>query len=114
MNCWYRDTTCCRIHDGSLADKIRYARYNGIKFHIPYEPKERQPAPQPVQASVVVPAQASVVVEDPLHQLLLEKAMIQSEMELLNLMKKKLEVRMLIFKMKASDYWEVGSAEMDF
>lgn len=114
-NCWYKETTCCRIHDGSLADKIRYARFHHMKFHIPYEPKvpapsvwippQEEPAPQ----EEPVPPQ-----EDPLHQLQLEKAMIQSELELLNIMKKKLEVRMLLFKMKASDYWEAGSAEMEF
>jgi hypothetical protein len=117
-NCWYKETTCCRIHDGSLADKIRYARFHNMKFHIPYEPKVQAPAPAPAPApSVWILPQEEPVPEpqeDPLHQLHLEKAMIQSEMELLNIMKKKLEVRMLLFKMKASDYWEAGSAEMEF
>ena len=120
-NCWYKETTCCRIHDGSLADKIRYARFHNMKFHIPYEPKVYQfnkpyepivPAPQEAPAPQEEPVPEPQ--EDPLHQLQLEKAMIQSELELLNIMKKKLEVRMLLFKMKASDYWEAGSAEMEF
>ena len=135
-NCWYKETTCCRIHDGSLADKIRYARFHNMKFHIPYEPRVAAPAPAPVPQEVPlhqilhqlgnnideirlnpsVPQEEPVPQpqEDPLHQLQLEKAMIQSEMELLNIMKKKLEVRILLFKMKASDYWEAGSAEMEF
>ena len=120
-NCWYKETTCCRILDGSLADKIRYARFHKMKFHIPYEPKVYQfnkpyepivPAPQEAPAPQEEPVPEPQ--EDPLHQLQLEKAMIQSELELLNIMKKKLEVRMLLFKMKASDYWEAGSAEMEF
>lgn len=115
-NCWYKETTCCRIHDGSLADKIRYARFHGMKFHIPYEPKVHAPPPAPAPKEEPIPQEEPVPEpqDDPLHQLHLEKAMIQSELELLNIMKKKLEVRMLLFKMKASDYWEAGSAEMEF
>jgi hypothetical protein len=121
-NCWYRETTCCRIHDGSLADKIRYARFHNMKFHIPYEPRVYAPPPAPAPSVWILPKEEPIPQEepvpqpqeDPLHQLQLEKAMIQSEMELLNIMKKKLEVRILLFKMKASDYWEAGSAEMEF
>lgn len=108
-NCWYKETTCCRIHDKSLADKIRYARFHKIQFVIPYEPR--------VQAPVLVreePVPQEEPQEDPLHKLQVEKAMIQSELELLNIMKKKLEVRILLFKMKASDYWEAGSEELEF
>jgi hypothetical protein len=114
MNCWYKETTCCRIHDGSLADKIRYARFHGMKFHIPYEPKVYVPVAEPEPVPEPEPVADPQPQDDPLHQLQLEKAMIQSELELLNIMKKKLEVRMLLFKMKASDYWEAGSAEMEF
>ena len=80
-NCWYKETTCCRIHDGSLADKIRYARFHNMKFHIPYEPKVYQfnkpyepivPAPQEAPAPQEEPVPEPQ--EDPLHQLQLEKA----------------------------------------
>jgi len=121
MNCWYKETTCCRIHDGSLADKIRYARFHGIKFHIPYEPKDVAHAP--AHAPAYVPAAPATLPqkehahdqqEDVLYSLQVEKALIQSELELLNVMKKKLEVRILLFQMKASEFWEAGSAEMEF
>lgn len=125
-NCWYKETTCCRLHDKSLADKIRYARFHKMKFVIPYEPRVQAPAfipihhfareePVPQEEPIPAPPQEEPVPqEDPLHQLQVEKAMIQSELELLNIMKKKLEVRILLFKMKASDYWEVGTPELEF
>jgi len=115
MNCWYKETSCCRIHDGSLADKIRYARFHGIKFHIPYEPRVNVPAPAPIPvAPAPAPQKEPDQQEDTLYLLQVEKATIQSELELLNIMKKKLEVRILLFQMKASDFFEAGSAEMEF
>jgi hypothetical protein len=125
MNCYYKETTCCRIHDGSLADKIRYAKYFNLKFVIPYEPRAAAPVFTPRVAAVpAVPAvsvwasRAAAPVpkpqEDPLHQLQVEKALIQSELEQLNIMKKQLEVRILLFKQKASNYWEVGAPELEF
>ena len=119
VRCWNKETTCCRIHDGSLADKIRYARFHNMKFVIPYEPRIQAPAFIPIHHFVKEepepePEPVPQPQEDPLHQLQLEKAILQSEIELLNIMKKKLEVRVLLFKKKASDYWEVGSAEMEF
>jgi hypothetical protein len=112
INCWYKETSCCRIHDGSLADKIRYARFHGIKFHIHYEPRVNVPAPASTPAPV--PQKEPDLREDTIYLLQVEKATIQSELELLNIMKKKLEVRILLFQMKASDFWEAGSAEMEF
>jgi len=88
-----------------------------MKFVIPYEPRIQAPAFIPIHHFVKeepVPEPVPQPQEDPLHQLQLEKAILQSEIELLNIMKKKLEVRVLLFKKKASDYWEVGSAEMEF
>jgi hypothetical protein len=115
MNCWYKETSCCRIHDGSLADKIRYARFHGMKFHIPYEPKVNVPAPAPIPvAPAPAPQKEPDQQEDTLYLLQVEKAMIQSELELLNITKKKLEVRILLFQMRASEFWEAGSAEMEF
>jgi len=104
-NCKNKETTCCRIHDGSLPDKIRLAKYLNIKFVIPYEPKPIVMAPKVVSVAPKV---------DPLYELQVERAMIQTEMEALDILKKKLELRILEFKKKASDYWEAGSKEMDF
>lgn len=113
--CWSKETTCNRIHDGSLADKIRCANYYGIKFIIPYQPKVPY-APDYVPR--VVKTKQSVVVAkepvDPLYELQVEKAMIQSELEVLNIARKRLELRMLEFKKKASDYWEAGTKELEF
>ena len=107
MKCYNKETTCCRIHNGSLSEKIRLAKYLKIQFIIPYEPKIIM-APVPIMAPKMAPK------IDPLHELQIEKAMIQSEMEALDILKMKLELKMLEFKKKASDYWEAGSSELEF
>ena len=86
-----------------------------MKFHIPYEPKVNVPAPAPIPvAPAPAPQKEPDQQEDTLYLLQVEKAMIQSELELLNITKKKLEVRILLFQMRASEFWEAGSAEMEF
>ena len=133
--CWSKETTCNRIHDGSLADKIRCANYYGIKFVIPYQPPKVPYAPdyvpkvkakEPVDAQRANQSKAAVAKEpvdaqranqskaDPLYELQVEKAMIQSELEALNIAQKRLELRMLEFKKKASNYWEAGTKELEF
>ena len=152
-NCRFKDTACCRIHDGSLYDKIRCAEFHGIKFIEPHNPirEERlpvvsapqvpfvwdnfvasassvqqepvpEPMPEPVQEPVQEPIQEPVqepvqeepiLEEDPVFLLQQEKRMIMLEMESLRIAKEQLKVRMLLFKMKASDYWEAGSADME-
>ena len=106
--CWSKETTCNRIHDGSLADKIRCAKYYGIKFVIPYQPPKVPYAPD------YVPKVKAKEPVDPLYELQVEKAMIQSELEALNIAQKRLELRMLEFKKKASNYWEAGTKELEF
>jgi hypothetical protein len=149
-DCRYKTTACCRIHDGSLSDKIRCAEFYGIEFIEPHHPvrEERlpvvsvpqvpfvwdnfvasvqqepvpepmpepvpEPMPEPIQEPVQEPVQEEPILEeDPVFQLRQEKRMIMLEMESLRIAKEQLKVRMLLFKMKASDYWEAGSADME-
>jgi hypothetical protein len=144
-DCRYKNTACCRIHDGSLSDKIRCAEFYGIEFIEPHrqireerlplvsvpqvpfvwdnfvasaqqepEPVHEEPAheePAPVHEEPV--QQEPNHEEDPAFQLQQEKRMILLEMESLRIAKEQLRVRILLFKIKASDYWEAGSAEME-
>jgi hypothetical protein len=137
-DCRYKNTACCRIHDGSLSDKIRCAEFYGIEFIEPHHPirEERlplvnvpqvpfvwdnfvapvqeEPAPVPEPEPVPEPVQEEPNPEDdPAFQLQQEKRMILLEMESLRIAKEQLKVRILLFKMKASDYWEAGSADME-
>ena len=100
--CWNKETTCAFLHDCSLADKIRVATIRNIQFIHPIQKKKPMAPPAPVPR------------QDPLYELQMEKAMLQSEMEAINILKKKLEVKVLEFKKKASDYWEAGSTELEF
>ena len=112
--CWSKETTCNRIHDGSLADKIRCANYYGIKFVIPYQPPKVPYAPYVPKVKAKEPVAVAKEPVDPLYELQVEKAMIQSELEVLNIAQKRLELRMLEFKKKASNYWEAGTKELEF
>jgi hypothetical protein len=141
-NCRYKNTACCRIHDGSLSDKIRCAEFYGIEFIEPHRPvrEERlpvvsvpqvpfvwdnfvasvqqepvqEPVPEPIPEPVPEPVQEEPVPEDdPALQLQQEKKVILLEMESLRIAKEQLKVRILLFKMKASDYFMPGSEEME-
>lgn len=134
MNCHHKNTACFRIHDGSLYDKIRCAEWHGLEFIEPHYPirEERLPVVSVPQVPFVwdnfvasaqqepVPEPEPVPVqeepnpeEDPIFQLQQEKRMITLEMESLRIAKEQLKVRILLFKMKASDFWMPGSAEME-
>ena len=139
-NCRYKNTACCRIHDGSLSDKIRCAEFYGIEFIEPHRPvreerlpvvsvpqvpfvwdnfvasvqQEPEPVPEPVPEPIPEPVQEEPVPEDdPALQLQQEKKVILLEMESLRIAKEQLKVRILLFKMKASDYFMPGSEEME-
>ena len=108
-DCLYKETTCYYRHNDSFAEKLRLANFYGLKFHIKPVPIPMPEVPMPVVVEDPIP-----IVEDPLFLLQIEKASIQSEIELISLMKKKVELRMRAFKLKASNVWEVGSDDLEF
>lgn len=100
--CWNKETTCAFLHDRSLADRIRVATIRNLQFI--------QPHKKPMESYVIM---APVLKRDPLYELQLEKEILLSERESLFILQKKLEVKIMEYRQRASAFWEVGSKELE-
>ena len=100
--CWNKETTCKYLHDCSLADKIHYATIHNVRFIHPFKSVPSVPAVPSIEPK-----------PDMIFMLQVEKAILRSEQEAIDILQKKLDVKMMEFRKKASDFWEVGSLELE-
>jgi hypothetical protein len=112
---------CCRLHKNTLEQKRIVATYIKIVFKKPYEklfPNKNNivinPVRIPVPVQVRIPAPV-VVVEEKIEEVLLKKKQdIKNEYEIAKNNLRAIELKMKHFREVASNYFDVGSKELEF